>query len=268
MEEVPLGGTISPDALQSSLQLADVEALLRAHGALVRNVDNHHWQISCGRRSGLWLIGDAPGLAGRGLDEAALARLQFVLRQTGLLREGVPRSASKTQMGAAILSIGRDLTRIYWINDHALADGSPFSLGHWLYGEMSLHRAQRTVPYLQRIVAILERIERALLIGRSSQTLPVSDPSVLDHGGLHEHDGLAEQGGLEAAATLAEPAIVGDTDPDDSFQRLTQLLIQERPDLRPRVVGMLTLTGEQLDDALLFSMARDYLLPHLGPAGE
>jgi hypothetical protein len=252
MEELPLGGTIPPDALQSPLQLADVEALLRAHGALVRNVDNHHWQISCGRRSGLWLIGDAQGLIGRGLDEAALARLQFVLRQTGLLREGVPRSASQTQMGAAILWIGRDMTRIYWINDHALADGSPFSLGHWLHGEMSLHRSQRSVPYLQRIVAMLERIERALLIVPSSEPFPASGRGVVDHDGL------------DVAQPAAAVATGGDADQDDSFYRLTELLHQERPDLRSRVVGMLTLAEDQLDDALLFSIARDYLLPHLG----
>ena len=92
MDEGPLDGTIPPGALRGSLRLTDVEALLRAHGALIRSVDNHHWQISRGDRSGLWMLGDAPIQTGSGLDPAALIRLQLVLRQTGLLREGGGRS--------------------------------------------------------------------------------------------------------------------------------------------------------------------------------
>ena len=57
MEEGPLGGTIPPGALRGSLRFNDAEALLRAHGALIRSVDNHHRQILRGDRSGLWMLG-------------------------------------------------------------------------------------------------------------------------------------------------------------------------------------------------------------------
>jgi len=40
---------------------------------------------------------------------------------------------------------------------------------------------------------------------------------------------------------------------------LTHLLEQERPDLRERVVGVLSLEANKLDDAMLFAIARDYL---------
>jgi hypothetical protein len=233
MEEGPLGGTIPPGALRGSLRLADVEALLRAHGALIRSVDNHHWQISRGDRSGLWMLGDAPIQAGTGLDPAALTRLQLVLRQTGLLREGGGAAIKPTPMGAAILWVGQEATRIYWINDQGLADASTLSLGHWLHGEITLHRAQRTVPYVRRIVAMLERIERALLVGQRTRMVPSSD--------------------RRDTATQA--------DLDENLLRLTQLLEQERPDLRERVVGVLSLEADQLDDAMLFAIARDYLLP-------
>ena len=116
MEEGPLGGTIPPGALRGSLRLTDVEALLRAHGALIRSVDNHHWQISRGDRSGLWMLGDAPIQSGSGLDQAALTRLQLVLRQTGLLREGGGAARVPTPIGAAILWVGQEATRVYWIS--------------------------------------------------------------------------------------------------------------------------------------------------------
>jgi hypothetical protein len=171
MEESPLGGTIPPGALRSSFRLTDVEALLRAHGAQIRSLDNHHWQISRGDRSALWMLGDAPQQAGTGLDPDALTRLQLVLRQTGLLRDGGGAAVASTPMGAAILWIGREATRVYWINDQVLADASTLSLGHWLHGEITLHRAQRTVPYVRRIVAMLERIERALLVSQRPRSL-------------------------------------------------------------------------------------------------
>lgn len=233
MEEVPLGGTIPPGALRGSLRLADVEALLRSHGALIRSVDNHHWQISRGDRSALWMLGDAPIQAGTGLDPAALTRLQLVLRQTGLLREGGGAAIAPTPMGAAILWVGQEATRVYWINDQGLADASTLSLGHWLHGEITLHRAQRTVPYVRRIVAMLERIERALLVGQRRRIASGADPRA----------GVSEIG------------------LDESLLHLTHLLEQERPDLRERVVGVLSLEADQLDDAMLFAIARDYLLP-------
>jgi len=49
---------------------------------------------------------------------------------------------------------------------------------------------------------------------------------------------------------------------DESLLSLTHLLEQERPDLRERVVGVLSLEANKLDDAMLFAIARDYLLPH------
>jgi hypothetical protein len=234
MEEGPLGGTIPPGALRGNLRLTDVEALLRAHGALIRSVDNHHWQISRGDRSGLWMLGDAPIQSGSGLDQAALTRLQLVLRQTGLLREGGGAASVPTPIGAAILWVGQEATRVYWINDQGLADASSLSLGRWLHGEITLHRAQRTVPYVRRIVAMLERIERALLVGQSRRI-----PNAID-----SLAGASEEGS------------------DEGLLRLTHLLEQERPDLRERVVGVLSLEADKLDDAMLFAIARDYLLPH------
>lgn len=234
MEEAPLGGTIPPGALRTSLRLTDVEALLRAHGALIRSVDNHHWQISRGDRSGLWMLGDAPIQTGSGLDPAALCRLRLVLRQTGLLREGRGAASVSTPMGAAILWVGEEATRVYWINDQGLADASTLSLGRWLHGEITLHRTRRTVPYVRRIVAMLERIERALLVGQL-RSIPKAVDSLA---------GASEE------------------DSEESLQRLTDLLEQERPDLRARVVGVLSLEVDKLDDAMLFAIARDYLLPH------
>ena len=234
MEEGPLGGTIPPRALQGRLRLSDVEALLRAHGALIRSVGNHHWQISRGERSGLWMLGDASIQTGSGLDPAALTRLQLVLRQTGLLREGGGAAIVPTPMGAAILWVGQEATRVYWINDQGLADASILSLGRWLHGEITLHRDQRTVPYVRRIVAMLERIERALLVGQLPRIPKAVDPIA----------GASEE------------------ESDESLLSLTHLLEQERPDLRERVVGVLSLEANKLDDAMLFAIARDYLLPH------
>ena len=234
MEESPLGGTIPPGALRGSLRLTDVEALLRAHGAQIRSLDNHHWQISRGDRSGLWMLGDAPIQTGSGLDSAALTRLQFVLRQTGLVREGGGAAIVPTPIGAAILWVGQEATRVYWINDQGLADASTRSLGRWLHGEITLHRAHRTVPYVRRIVAMLERIERALLVGQLRR-IPKAVDSLA---------GASEEGS------------------DESLLHLTHLLEQERPDLRERVVGVLTLEADKLDDAMLFAIARDYLLPN------
>jgi hypothetical protein len=235
MDEGRLDGTIPPGALRGSLRLTDVEALLRAHGALIRSVDNHHWQISRGDRSGLWMLGDAPIQTGSGLDPAALIRLQLVLRQTGLLREGGGAAIVPTPMTAAILWVGQEATRVYWINDQGLADASILSLGRWLHGEITLHRDQRTVPYVRRIVAMLERIERALLVGQLSRI-----PKAVDC--------------LAGASADVD-------DSDESLLHLTNLLEQERPDLRQRVVGVLSLEADKLDDATLFAIARHYLLP-------
>jgi hypothetical protein len=83
---------------------------------------------------------------------------------------------------------------------------------------------------------MLERIERALLVGQRPSLDPAFDP----------HAGAFEE---------------GDEGNDASMLRLTHLLEQERPDLRERVVGVLSLETDQLDDAMLFAIARDYLLP-------
>ena len=138
-------------------------------------------------------------------------------------------------MAAAILWVGQEATRVYWINDQGLADASILSLGRWLHGEITLHRDQRTVPYVRRIVAMLERVERALLVGQLSRI-----PKPVD--------------------SLAG-ASADEDDSDESLLHLTHLLEQERPDLRERVVGVLSLEADKFDDATLFAIARDYLLP-------
>jgi hypothetical protein len=179
------------------------------------------------------MLGDASIQTGSGLDPAALTRLQLVLRQTGLLREGRGAAIVPTPMGAAILWVGPEATRVYWINDQGLADASTLSLGRWLHGEITLHRDQRTVPYVRRIVAMLERIERALLVGQLPRIPKAVDPL----------------------------ASASEEESDESLLSLTHLLEQERPDLRERVVGVLSLEANKLDDAMLFAIARDYLLP-------
>jgi hypothetical protein len=181
------------------------------------------------------MLGDAPIQTGSGLVPAALIRLQLVLRQTGLLREGGGAANVPTPMTAAILWVGQEATRVYWINDQGLTDASILSLGRWLHGEITLHRDQRTVPYVRRIVAMLERIERALLVGQLSRI-----PKAVD--------------------SLAG-ASADEDDSDESLLHLTHLLEQERPDLRKRVVGVLSLEADKLDDATLFAIARHYLLP-------
>jgi len=235
MKEGGIGRSIPPAALKGDLQLTDVDALLRAHGASIRSVDNHHWQISSGDRSGVWLLGDRTEGAGGCLDQASLQRLQGVLRQTGLLREQGQSGPGGTPMGAAILWVGNEATRVYWINDRDLAEGGSHALSHWLHGEIILHNNRRLVPYLRRIVAMLERIERPLLIGLRSE--------------------------MAAPEPFRPPAT---TPAEGGLERLTQLLEEERPDLRERLVGVLTLDGDRLDDALLFAMACDYLLPRGG----
>jgi len=202
MKQGGLRRTIPPAALKGDLQLTDVDALLRGYGASIRSVDNHHWQISSGDRSGLWLLGDRAEGGGGCLDQASLQRLQRVLRHTGLLRGQGQSDPGGTPMGAAILWVGNEATRVYWINDRDLAEGGSHALSHWLHGEITLHNNRRLLPYLRRVVAMLER--------------------------------------------------------------LTQLLDEERPDLRKRLVGVLSLDRERLDDALLFAMACDYLLPQGG----
>jgi hypothetical protein len=245
MDELPTPGTIPERILQRGLRLDEVRSLLQQHGASIRSVDNHHWQISLGDRSGLWMLGDAPDRAGCNLDGPALQRLEQVLRQTGLLRETPTRQQGRP-MGAAILWVGSGSTRVYWINDLVLAKGSPLSVGHWLHGEFTLHRAQRSVPYLRRIVAMLERIDRVLLIGQRLQASEQSSPGARERSG-----GQADQ-----------QMVAG-----DGLALLMELLERLRPDLRQRVVGVLSLEADQLDDALLFTIARDYLLPSGGAPG-
>lgn len=257
MENATPGGSIPPTALHRQLQLTDVDALLRAHGACVRSVDNHHWHISRGERSGLWLLGDQEEAGSGALDEASLDRLRGVLRQTGLLREQGKGSLNATPMGAAILWVGNEATRVYWINDQGLRDGGHHSLGHWLQGELTLHRDQRAVPYLRRIVAMLERIERALLIGRRADAGPAPDEAAL---AMPEQDR-----DLDLAAAAALPEARGWALAEGNLARLTRLLEQERPDLRQRVVGVLSMDNDRLDDAMLFAMAREYLLPRQEP---
>jgi hypothetical protein len=145
----------------------------------------------------------------------------LVLRQSGLLREGGAASVPRP-IGAAIHWVGQEASRVYWINDQGLADASSLSLGRWLHGEISLHRAQRAVPYVRRIVAMLERIERALLVGQLRR-IPKAFDSLA---------GTSEEGS------------------DESLLRHTHLLEQERPDLLERVVGVLSLEADKPDDAV------------------
>lgn len=265
-------GGIAPGTLQGEWRLEDVDALLRSHGASIRSVDNHHWQISHGGRSGVWLLGDGGMRGGGRLDPLSLERLQGVLRQTGLLQEHPHPDALSTPITAAILWVGNDSTRVYWINEQGLAGKGAQSISHWLHGEITLHRERQAAAYLRRILAMLERIERALLIGRPedarvsaeglkrAEALPEAMADAR-HGtvramdkGLDRLDGLdgldGRDGGVETALILPGAGGLG---------CLTRLLELERPDLRRRVVAILTLDTEHLDDALLFSMAQRYL---------
>lgn len=166
-------------------------------------------------------------------------------------------------MGAAILWVDNAATRIYWINDQGLNGEGAQSISHWLNGEITLHRESNTTPYLARIVAMLERIERALLIGRRSEGERAGPPPSADGNGdagpIREWELRRvpdqNEGGVRS---LLVPAGSG------GLERLTRLLERDRPDLHRRVVAILALETEHLDDALLFALARRYLHPQLG----
>lgn len=115
------------------------------------------------------------------------------------------------------------------------------------------------MPYLRRIVAMLERIERALLIGRRADAGPAPDQAAL---AVPEQDRDLD---LDLAAAAALPEARGWALAEGNLARLTRLLEQERPDLRQRVVGVLSMDNDRLDDAMLFAMAREYLLPSQEP---
>lgn len=239
-------GCIPASALRGLLDLERVDALLREHGGCLRSVDNHHWQVCNGERSALWLLGDGAGRPSGGLDPEALQRLQGALRQTGLLDGQEAVAAPGAPMQAAILWVGTGATRVYWINEQGLAGRGSSALGHWLHGEITVHRDPQVHAYLGRILALLERIERALLLGHRAEAGAAgrSPPATLP--------GLQPSG---AGPAEAEGGSLGDLD------HLTRLLEEQRPDLRRRVVGILSLASDHLDDALLFSMAQHYLLP-------
>jgi hypothetical protein len=251
MDDAPTGA-IPARLLRPGLSLRQVKRLLRDHGARIRNVDNHHWQISQGERSALWMTGDDREGDESALDEAALVRLERVLRHSGLLREeALPLAAplARRPMRAAILWIGAGATRVYWVNDQGLAEGAPLSLGHWLHGEFTLHPSPRPIAYLRRIVAMLERIERVLLIGQ--RTPRTAEPSVIPSFEPAQEEAIAEAGPEEGAG-------------EEGQDFLHVLVEQLRPELRRRVVGVINLESGRLDDALLFAMAREYLIPHSG----
>jgi hypothetical protein len=189
------------------------------------------------------------------------------LRHPGVLlghREASPEKGAP--MAAAILWVDNAATRIYWINDQGLSGEGAQSISHWLNGEITLHRESNATPYLARIVAMLERIERALLIGRRSEgerAAPQQAANGHDNGGTaptrewelrrvpDQHEG--------GRRSLLVPAGTG------GLERLTRLLERDRPDLHRRVVAILALETEHLDDALLFALARRYLHPQPGP---
>ena len=277
MMETSTRGGIPLSALRGRLDLERVDALLREHGGSLCSVDNHHWQIRNGERSALWLLGDGAGRHGGGLDREAQRRLVGALRQAGLLDGNGPAAVAAAPMAAAILWVGAQASRVFWINEHSLSGRGSISLGHWLHGEITLHREPQTRLYLERIVALLERIERALLLGHRSDAADDGaagrSPPSLPAGRLaingiapspfgpaawamaHDHDGS----GSAASQPCAQQASHVELD------QLTRLLEEERPDLRQRVVGILSLAGDHLDDALLFSMAQRYF--NLTPPG-
>lgn len=264
MDEPPTGA-IPARLLRPGLTLHQVKSLLRNHGALIRNVDNHHWQISQGERSALWMTGDGREGDESALDDDSLLRLERVLRHSGLLREeALPLAAplARRPMRAAILWIGAGATRVYWVNDQGLAEGAPLSLGHWLHGEFTLHPSPRPIAYLRRIVAMLERIERVLLIGQRASA--AADPGALSSFAPARGEGITAAGPEQGAGDEAEPEDEPRRPCDESDDLLHALMQQLRPELRRRVVGVISLEANRLDDALLFAMARDYLIPHSG----
>lgn len=191
------------------------------------------------------------------------------LRHPGVLlghREASPEKGAP--MAAAILWVDNAATRIYWINEQGLSGEGAQSISHWLNGEITLHRESNATPYLARIVAMLERIERALLIGRRSEGERAA-PQQAANGHGNGNGGAAptrewelrrvpdqHEGGRRS---LLVPAGTG------GLERLTRLLERDRPDLHRRVVAILALETEHLDDALLFALARRYLHPQPGP---
>ncbi|MFM7268668.1 MAG: hypothetical protein ACKOZT_08800 [Cyanobium sp.] len=245
--ETSRGGGIPLSALRGMLDLERVDALLREHGGSLCSVDNHHWQIRNGERSALWLLGDGAGRHGGGLDPEAQQRLLGALRQAGLLDGQDPAALVGAPMAAAILWVGAQSSRLFWINEHSLTGLGSASLRHWLHGEITLHREPQSLHYLERIVALLERIERALLLGhRCDEAAEDTAASAMAHG---------------LACGSAALQCCSEETSHDELDQLTRLLEQERPDLRRRVLGILSLASDRLDDALVFSMAQRYFRP-------
>lgn len=204
------------------------------------------------------------------------------LRHPGVLlghREASPEKGAP--MAAAILWVDNAATRIYWINDQGLSGEGAQSISHWLNGEITLHRESNATPYLARIVAMLERIERALLIGRRSEGERAAPQQAANgHGiGIGIGHGHGNDGGSGGVAPTREWELRRVSDQHEGgrrsllvpagtggLERLTRLLERDRPDLHRRVVAILALETEDLDDALLFALARRYLHPQPGPA--
>jgi hypothetical protein len=221
--------------LQHGVRISKVEALLRALGAEVSELDSRRLRIRLPQGGETWLHTGC-GLRSPDLDGEALMRLRHFLKDAGITPEH-PEAEDPSPRGdqslRLVLHLNHHQTDAYRLAgesvEHAVLQphgiwGSEQNLTHRHDRDIAGQRAPRDADYLARITAAIADADAVLLLG---------------HG----------------------------TGESDMRQVLLRYLENHRRDLLARIVGVESLDDAGLSDAAILAIAREHFgnLPNRRP---
>lgn len=221
--------------LQHGVRVAKVEALFRALGAEVTEVDDRRLRIRMPGGQETW-VRTGCGVRQPDLDADAVMRIRHFLKELGVTPDHPEADAVSPrgdQSHRLVLVLDHHATDVFRLEgeevEHAVLRphgiwGGEQNLTHRHDRDLAGQRAPRDSEYLGRISAAMADADAVLLLG---------------HG----------------------------TGQSDLRQVLLQYLEQHRRDLLEKIVGVETLDDSALSDAALVAIAREHFgnLPHRRP---
>ena len=215
------------------VRLSRVEALFHGLGAEVER-SGGRLKIRLPQGPETWL--HCGGHHASVLEAEAVLRLRHFLQEAGIdpeHPEGEPESPRGDQARRLVLHLSQHHTEAFALEGEEAADGALQPLGIWGSGESTTHHHERD---------------------NAGQRAPLN------------HDFLQR---LTGAISDADAVLLlgHGTGESDLREQVLKHLKTHRPDLLPRIVGVVTLNDEGLGEAGLLAIAREHFgnLPHRRP---
>jgi hypothetical protein len=206
--------------LQHGIRVSRVEALFRALGAEVSEIDDRRLRIRLPDGEETW-VAKGSGVHSPDLDGEAVMRLRHLLQQAGITPdhpEASPTSPRGDVSHRLVLHLNHHVTDVFRLEGDEVEHAALRPHGVWGSGEHLTHRHDRDVAgqrasrdndYLARITAAMAEADAVLLLGHGSGESDMRSV-LLDYLQTHRRDLLEKIVGIETLddAGMSEAALL------------------------------------------------------------